>query len=192
MTRLRKTTTPKTKAGRTLPAPSTKAPARPRQSDLFDRVVRILEEARGRAARAIHSEMVLSYWHIGREIVGHLQGGDERAEYGKRAIDALSKRLTRRYGRGFSTTNLRYFRTFYLLYSRREPEIRHITSGELTGPRKRRGQADVTQDLQRAVDGENTSRGFSPQLSWSHYRALIKVEHASERLFYEIEAEKQG
>lgn len=31
---------------------------------------------------------------------------------------------------GYSTTNLRYFRTFYLTYCRREPQIRHITSGE--------------------------------------------------------------
>ncbi|MEA2113503.1 MAG: DUF1016 N-terminal domain-containing protein, partial [Patescibacteria group bacterium] len=34
--------------------------------------------------------------------------------------------------------------------------------------------------------------GFSPSLSWSHYRTLSKVEHKNERLFYEIEAEKEG
>ena len=30
------------------------------------------------------------------------------------------------------------------------------------------------------------------RLSWSHYRTLSKVEHKNERLFYEIEAEKEG
>ena len=35
-------------------------------------------------------------------------------------------------------------------------------------------------------------RGFSSGLSWSHYRTLTQVEHRSERLFYEIEAEKEG
>ena len=34
-------------------------------------------------------------------------------------------------------------------------------------------------------------RGFSPVLSWSHYQALMQVENRSERLFYEIEAEKE-
>jgi hypothetical protein len=38
-----------------------------------------------------------------------------------------------RYGRGFSTTNLRYFRTFYQVYADRTPEIRQTASGEL-GP----------------------------------------------------------
>jgi hypothetical protein len=30
--------------------------------------------------------------------------------------------------------------------------------------------------------------GFSPQLSWSHYRALMRVENEEARLFYEREA----
>jgi len=46
--------------------------------------------------------MVTAYWLIGREIVMELQGGDERAEYGKQVIENLSERLTNRYGKGFS------------------------------------------------------------------------------------------
>lgn len=99
-------------------------------SPLFDRVVAILEAARSRATRAVHSQMVLAYFQIGREIVVQIQRGDARAEYGQRVIEELSHKLTERYGRGYSTTNLRYFRTFYLTYCRREPQIRHITSGE--------------------------------------------------------------
>ena len=34
--------------------------------------------------------------------------------------------------------------------------------------------------------------GFSPQLGWTHYRALMKVEHDAARRFYEIEAEQEG
>jgi hypothetical protein len=34
--------------------------------------------------------------------------------------------------------------------------------------------------------------GFSPALSWGHYRTLAKVEQADARLFYEIEAERAG
>jgi predicted nuclease of restriction endonuclease-like (RecB) superfamily len=35
-------------------------------------------------------------------------------------------------------------------------------------------------------------KGFSPVLGWTHYRALMKVEHDAARRFYEIEAEQAG
>ena len=54
---------------------------------LFDRVAAILEQARASVVHAVNSQMVLTYWHIGREIVESLQGGDDRAEYGRRLID---------------------------------------------------------------------------------------------------------
>ena len=98
---------------------------------LFHRVVAILEQARARVVRSVNSEMVIAYWHIGREIVEHVQAGKERAEYGKRVIEELADRLHRRFGRGFSTTNLRYFRNFYEVYPGRVPEIRHMAGGEL-------------------------------------------------------------
>ena len=41
---------------------------------LFDRVVSILEQARGNVVRAVNSNMVLAYRLIGREIVQELQG----------------------------------------------------------------------------------------------------------------------
>ena len=86
---------------------------------LFDRVVAILDRARDQVVRSVNSEMVIAYWHIGREIVEHLQAGEERAEYGKRVIEELASRLFRRYGRGFSSTNLRYLRIFYSVYADR-------------------------------------------------------------------------
>ena len=38
-------------------------------NSLFDRVVIILEQARTNVVRTVNSEMVLAYWHIGREII---------------------------------------------------------------------------------------------------------------------------
>jgi len=75
--------------------------------------------------------MVLAYWHIGREIVQELQKGKNRAEYGKQIIKQLSAKLNKKYGKGFSSTNLWYFRQFYVVYSNREPRIRHKACGEL-------------------------------------------------------------
>ena len=99
--------------------------------ELFGRIVTILEQARGAVVRAVNTNMVLAYWLIGREIVEEVQRGKGRAKYGEKLIDDLSARLKARYGKGFSTTNLRYFRTFYTVYADRVPEIRQIGSGVL-------------------------------------------------------------
>ncbi len=53
------------------------------ESPLFERIVSILEQARNNVVRAVNANMVISYWLIGREIVQEIQGGVERAEYGK-------------------------------------------------------------------------------------------------------------
>lgn len=172
---------------------------------LFDRIVTILEEARGRAVRAVNSQMVLAYWHIGREIVQQVQSGLARAEYGEALLETLSRRLTERYGKGFSATNLRYFRLFYQAYSERSPEIHHeprdesasrrvtTTAAAPGGPGKKRRPAEETlASLSLAVKQPDPLRGFASSLSWTHYRTLTKVEHPAARRFYEIEAEKEG
>lgn len=168
----------------------------PNDNSLFERVVTILEQARTNVVRTVNNEMVLAYWLIGREIVQELQDGDERAEYGKKVLAELSDRLLKRYGKGFSVTNLRYFRLFYQTYADRLPEIRHKTCDELLQADANRQihhkACDVLDDLRLAVEKSDFIQGFSPILSWSHYRTLTKVEHKNERLFYEIEAEKEG
>ena len=167
-------------------------PMKPEGDNLFDRVVFILEKARSNVVRSINNNMVIAYWLIGREIIQEIQGGEERAEYGKQVIEQLTVRLTEKYGRGFSTTNLRYFRTFYTVYSDRIPEIRHIAFGEFKASEKRHIQSGVLDAMTIAVEQIGIKRGFSPNLGWSHYRALMNVEHHNERLFYEIEAENEG
>lgn len=91
---------------------------------LVERVVALIEDARSRVVRTVNSEMVLSYWHIGREIVEYVQRGESRAEYGEQVIEDLSAQLLARVGRGYSTRNLWYFRDFYLTYRARAPSIR--------------------------------------------------------------------
>ncbi len=164
------------------------------EEDLFGRVVAILDRARDGVVRSVNSEMVIAYWHIGRELVERLQAGQERAAYGGRLLEHLSERLGSRYGRGFSVTNLRYFRLFYQAYADRSPEIRHQSFDEMaigaTG-QKHHKAGDVSEDLALAASPVEPLRGFASGLSWSHYRTLTKVQHRAERLFYEIEAEKQ-
>jgi len=163
----------------------------PAGDSLFARVASILEQARANVVRTVNSNMVLAYWLIGREIVQEIQGGEERAEYGKQIIEDLSAQLKTRFGRGFSTTNLRYFRTFYTVYADRLPEIRQIGSGLLAPDPKRHTQSGVLADMTEAAETVASLRGFSPTLGWSHYQLLMGVENRNERLFYEIEKERR-
>lgn len=142
----------------------------PAPAPLLERVVAILEQARGNVVRAVNTQMVWAYWLIGREIVQELQGGEERAAYGQQVLDTLARSLSQRYGRGFSVTNLKYFRLFYQAYADRLA-IRHPAGDELADP---------------------SAQGFSPQLTWSHYRALMRVDNVQARDFYEREAIECG
>ena len=101
---------------------TTKRTQKADEPSLFDRVILILEQSRANVVRAVNSNMVTAYWLIGREIVHEIQQGQDRAAYGKKVLAELSDKLTKRYGEGFSVTNLRYFRLFFQTYSDRNPE----------------------------------------------------------------------
>ena len=84
--------------------------------DVFDNIKQLMDQARNRVSREVNTILVQTYWEIGRIIVEDEQGNLERAEYGKKLIADLSKRLTKEYGKGFSRANLQNMRSFYLLY----------------------------------------------------------------------------
>lgn len=157
--------------------------------EIFERVVSILEQARSNVVQVVNTQMVLAYWLIGREIVQELQGGGERAEYGGRVIKDLSARLLERYGKGFSVPNLKNFRQFYQAYADRYASIGYPPGSqfeELALPSPT--GTELTPSQKSSPAGSQSPQGFSPQLTWSHYRALMRVEDLDARDFYEREA----
>lgn len=160
---------------------------------LFNRVVSILEQARSNVVRSVNSNMVVAYWLIGREIVEEIQSGEERAQYGQQILENLSERLTGRYSKGFSIANLKNFRQFYQVYADRADSIRYPAGSELAEVKKLSpsGSELVTTGICYPTGGES-SQGFSPYLSWSHYRALMRVKDNEARAFYEREAAECG
>ena len=181
---------------------------------LFGRIVSILDQARGNVVRAVNSNMVLAYWLIGREIVQELQGGAKRAKYGEKVVEDLSNRLTERYGKGFSAQTLWKFRLFYQAYSDRililspagiessevgklSPTGRESSTLAIPHPAGRKSSAtsilsplgiELARPKKSRPVGTELPQGFSPHLSWSHYRALMRVEKIEARDFYEREA----
>lgn len=84
----------------------------------YNKVVNVLKQARANVVKAVNSTMVITYFEIGRMIVEEEQAGEERAEYGKQLLFELSKYLSVEFGKGFSVTNLKQMRRFYLTYSK--------------------------------------------------------------------------
>jgi len=55
-----------------------------------------------------------SYYEVGRLLI-EAQGGEKRAKYGNKLIKEYSEKLTKELGKGYSVTNLKYMRQFYLI-----------------------------------------------------------------------------
>lgn len=162
-------------------------------STLYQRVHEILESARMGVTRTVNTTQVITNWLIGREIVEEEQQGAKRAEYGGRLVAELSQKLTRDFGVGYSVQGLRYMRQFYLEFPAlmRALPIRHTLRGELP----LLAAATSTDKIRHTPRGEFNASvedwkpgQLHPNLSWSLYRHLLRVDKPEVRAFYEIEA----
>ncbi|GAA0179449.1 PDDEXK nuclease domain-containing protein [Clostridium sediminicola] len=88
-----------------------------KDENLYDNIKTTLSRAREKAYKAVNFAIVDAYWNIGRMIVEEEQNGTDRANYGDYIIKYLSEKLTKDFGKGFSTTNLKYMRRFYNAFS---------------------------------------------------------------------------
>ena len=113
---------------------------------LFSQIKNVLDQARRQVARSVNSTIVQAYWQVGKYIVEYEQQGQGRAEYGKGVIKNLSARLMKEYGSGFTSTNLKIMRQFYLYYPK--------------------------------------GYSVSSQLTWTHWRALLRVQNEVAREYY--------
>jgi predicted nuclease of restriction endonuclease-like (RecB) superfamily len=181
----------------------------------FDGIRELIAGARTTVARGVDLVQVHTNFEIGRRIVQEELRGGDRAAYGEQIIRTLADRLTGEFGRGFSLSNLKSMRQFYLQNQDRigqtvsgqfetpaigqsvtdefnAPAIGQTVSGQLailqslTG---KSGPSPIRQSL-TGESGDSAPRPFS--LSWSHYVFLLRVENPNERSFYEIEATEQN
>lgn len=123
------------------------------ENNIYERIRSEVEKARQKVYATVNLTMVETYWNIGKQIY-EAQDKNERAEYGKGLLKFLSQKLTKEFGKGFTITNLKYMRQFYMAFP--------------------------------------NSHSLSDQLSWTHYRMLLKVEDEKIRNFYLEECEKSN
>jgi len=103
---------------------------------LYECIRSLVLSARQNAARGVDLLQVYTNYEIGRRIVEQEQQGADRAQYGKEILRDLAARLTGEFGNGFSFSNLKYMRQFYLAYPERAPRIGQTLSGQFTEPTK--------------------------------------------------------
>lgn len=107
--------------------------------------------AQNRVYAAINTAMVQAYWEIGEKIYKAC-GENDRAGYGKNLLQFLSDRLTAEFGKGYTVSNLRNMRQFFLMFPKRY--------------------------------------ALRSELSWTHYRLLMRVPDEKARAFYLEECAK--
>lgn len=114
--------------------------------NLYSAIRQVLQQARQNIARTVNNTIVQTYWQVGRHIVEYEQGGDTRAKYGEGIIKGLSQKLVAEFGNGFTATNLKLMRQFYIAFQ--------------------------------------NGHALRDELSWTHYRSLLKVQNEEARLWY--------
>jgi predicted nuclease of restriction endonuclease-like (RecB) superfamily len=173
-------------------------------ASFFDDIRELIAGARTTVVRGVDLVQVRTNFEIGRRIVKEEQRGKDRAAYGKEVIRALADRLTGEFGKGFSTSNLAYMRTFHLLHRDRQPIFQSVTgkSGSSQIGQSVTDQFNATRKSQTVSDqlaifqsltgklGSPPVRPFT--LSWTHYVFLLGLKNPNERSFYEIEAHQQN
>lgn len=116
-------------------------------SSLFERLSALVETTRAAVAVQADAALTIMNWEIGHLIdVEVLQR--ERAEYAQQIVATLSQQLTRRFGRGFATSNLHRMVKLAQTFPQRKVAT------------------------------------LSPQLSWSHFIAILPVPTHEAREFY--------
>ena len=147
----------------------------------------ILAQARMKAYQSVNSVMVEAYWLIGKRIVEEEQNGKERAEYGEALLKNLSVALTKEFGKGFSSSNLRNFRQFYLTYS--DPEICYTVCSKLTWSHNRlimRIDSNAARNyyLKEASEQNWSVRVLERHINTFYYERLLSTQNKEETVQY--------
>jgi predicted nuclease of restriction endonuclease-like (RecB) superfamily len=146
-----------------------------KKTAIYNDVKLILETARSTAVRSVNFSMVLAYWKIGELLAEEELKGKKRAQYGEKIVHELSKKLTKDFGKGFTSSNIRYMRLFYLSFP-----IHHAVRDKL--------KKTTIIKKENLIKASN----LRTELSWTHFRLLLAVENSDARNYYMNEAADNG
>ena len=172
---------------------------------LLKNVKELVESARREAYKSINLITLQTNGEIGRLIFEEEQRGKERAGYGDYLLINLSKELTKIFGRGFSVTNLKMMRLFYIKYQKGQSLTDQFENDKKTNENDQnkaknliriRGKGQSLTDQFRkgqSLTGQfKKFQSLSGKLCWTHYTLLLQISDDNERRFYEKECENSN
>ncbi|HEX2975324.1 MAG TPA: PDDEXK nuclease domain-containing protein [Bacteroidales bacterium] len=147
----------------------------------FEQLIKAFEQAneylQEKAVSAVNQSLTMRNWLFGHYIVEYEQSGEDRAKYGDKLLNSLSRKLQNNGVKGVSITNLKLCRQFYITY----PQI---------------GQSLPDQSLRRSLSEKSGDKEgidgaiILSRLSFTHIIELLTIEDPLKRLFYEVETLK--
>ncbi len=153
------------------------AVAKSKFNDLLKKIRQLVEQARHNVIRNINTELLLTYWKVGRLIVDKESSEQYDETSVRNMLLDVSKELTRDLGKGFSRSQLTYMRLFFLRF--------HVYN--------KYDKFGVTVSHQKSKKAAKiTGLTVSGQLSWSHYYELLKCNDEMEISFYQRSAIHEG
>lgn len=159
-------------------------------NSMMNEIRELLIAARQRVAVQVNTELLSTYWNIGRIIVEHEQQSKDRAEYGKQLLKELSKALTNEFGKGFSVSNIQFMRRFYQNY-----QIQQTVSVKLSWSHYCELLSISDADKRSFYEKETVNSGWSVrelkrQISTSLYERLLLSEGKTNKETVRALAEK--
>ena len=142
-------------------------------ASMINEIRELLLNARQCVAVQVNTELLSTYWNVGKIIVEHEQANNERADYGKQTLKQLSKELTKEFGKGFSISNLYNMRLFYMNYKKFQ-----TVSGKLSWSHYCELLTISDSDKRNFYEKETINAGWSirelkRQISTSFYERLL-------------------
>lgn len=147
----------------------------------FEELIKAFEQAneylQEKAVSAVNQSLTMRNWLFGHYIVEYEQSGEDRARYGDKLLNSLSRKLQNSGVKGVSITNLKLCRKFYITY----PQI----GQSLPDQSLRKSLSEKSRDKE-GIDGVI----ILSRLSFTHIIELLTIEDPLKRLFYEVETLK--
>lgn len=145
-------------------------------NSMMNEIRELLLNARQRVAVQVNTELLSTYWNVGKIIVEHEQENKDRADYGKQTLKELSKELTKEFGKGVSVSNLQFMRRFYQSY-----QIQQTVSVKLSWSHYCELLTISDSDKRSFYEKETINSGWSicelkRQISTSLYERLLLSE----------------
>lgn len=161
-------------------------------NELIQNINQINNFFKQKAISVINISLTTRNWLTGSYIVEFEQNGKDRAKYGTNLISEIAKQCKKQGLKGYSNSNLKYFRQFYLTYLQIGQSIIGFLKQNSIGQSPIGFFDSIEKKQLKLKSNKNSNLFVSPQilitkLSYTHLIQLIGFDDNLKRTFYEIE-----